>query len=732
MNQSQSSSFSSQISTLSKLVQQLKKAPNRLKQIEILDHYLLNSFYNQLSPELKKAYSQLSIDEKYAFKCIFAIKEENTLFQWNNLIPDVDQKLLLLLKKLIDLDCFYQNLGGIVGYHLTVLKLLDQQNLQNSHPLSSSKYIHPEGLTLGKSSQEDEHLVYLGLVALPQMAEMYPVGGAGERLNLIDEQTGEALPVAKLSFLGRTLLEGLVRDLQAREYLYFKLFHQQVYTPIALMTSDEKNNHAHILSICKQHHYFGRDPGLFFLFMQPQVPVITADGHWSVSAPLTVTFKPGGHGVIWKLAEFLGVFDWFSSLNRNSLLVRQINNPLAGTDQALLALVGVGMNEKKAFGFLSCERLLNSSEGTNIVIETKKNGKFCYRLTNIEYTEFNQKGIAETSKSPGSRFSLFPSNTNILFAHIESVRKAIQTCPIPGQLINLKSQVPFLDHQGQLIFVAGGRLESTMQNIADEFMSCFEHSLNDKELKEKLKTFLLYNSREKTISTTKNHFKSETPLLPSPELAFYDLLKNNHFLFQNKCHFELFPWGEFSSYLEDGPSSLILFHPALGPLYQVIKQKIQKGRFAKGAELQLEIAEIQINDLNLEGSLIITSICPLGTFDTNGLLKYGGESRCRLNHVTVKNQGISFPPTCPLWKNASERLESVQIQLGIGAEFDAENVTLLGSHVFNIPDHHCLQLRPTMEGGWKAIQFPITSPSWRWDYQFSDNQAIVNNDDLEY
>jgi len=50
------------------------------------------------------------------------------------------------------------------------------------------------------------------------MAEIYPLGGAGDRLGLVDEETGECLPVAMLPYCGRTLLEGLIRDLQVTCY----------------------------------------------------------------------------------------------------------------------------------------------------------------------------------------------------------------------------------------------------------------------------------------------------------------------------------------------------------------------------------------------------------------------------------------------------------------------------------------------------------------------------------
>lgn len=52
------------------------------------------------------------------------------------------------------------------------------------------------------------------LQGLPDLGEMYPLGGSADRLGLVDSDTGECLPAAMLPYCGRTLLEGLIRDLQ--------------------------------------------------------------------------------------------------------------------------------------------------------------------------------------------------------------------------------------------------------------------------------------------------------------------------------------------------------------------------------------------------------------------------------------------------------------------------------------------------------------------------------------
>lgn len=49
---------------------------------------------------------------------------------------------------------------------------------------------------------------------LPDLGEIYPLGGSADRLGLVDPETGECLPAAMLPYCGRTLLEGLIRDLQ--------------------------------------------------------------------------------------------------------------------------------------------------------------------------------------------------------------------------------------------------------------------------------------------------------------------------------------------------------------------------------------------------------------------------------------------------------------------------------------------------------------------------------------
>jgi hypothetical protein len=713
-----------QIADLEGLLKVLQQKDHYQDKLAILNELSIVKEYISQSGPIQAFLKILTPESEFAMKSIIAIGQAPIVFNTQNLVREVlFKKLLILLEQLSDIEVFYTHLGGIIGYHYTVLTLIFKHLKPVPPPLEHTNYVQPAGLDLRKDDAEVRQAVRWGIENIANIAMIYPLGGAADRLGLKDEKTGHPLPAALLPFLGHTLLEGMIHDLQAREYLSFKLFGKQHLTPIAIMTSIEKNNHVHILNICKNSQWFGRPPESFHFFIQPLVPVITVEGNWSLVEPLMLTLKPCGHGVLWKLAEEQGILTWLESLGRHQCLIRQINNPLAGTDHALFALLGVGCHQHKAFGFLSCERLINSDEGTNVLIETKEKKGYDYCLTNIEYTEFAQKGIGEVPAEPGSCFSIYPTNTNILFAHIPSIRKILKICPIPGQLINMKSKVPFLDSQGQISSIQGGRLESTMQNIADYIVDHFPRQLEKKEWRDALRSFILFNSRSKTISTTKKSYKTGESPIATPEQAFDDLLKNNHALLQ-QCQFELPPWKTIEEHLQQGPPFIWLYHPALGPLYSIITQKIRKGRMAYGAEWQLEIAELDVENLSLEGSLLIKAVSPLGIYNTSHLLQYGKESRCTLKNVIIRNQGIDRQVEQQYWKNAIVRREEVKIVLHEGAEFYAEDVTLKGSHHFEVPAHHRLVLLSKPNGQWKEELTPIEKPSWYWRYTFDAQHFI--------
>ena len=628
------------------------------------------------------------------------------------------------ISTLEQINTFYEPVHGLIAYQLKVLTLILEDLTEDSHlKINENRYIKPLKVDISKKSSSLHEFIRYGIENLGGMAEIYPVGGAGERLKLVDQKTEEPLPVAMLPFLGRDLLTGLIRDLEAKEFLAFKLTGKQIFTPVAMMTSGEKNNHEYIKNTCELSNWFKRGKDNFFLFSQAMVPVITETGDWLLSSLNQLMLKPGGHGVIWKLAKERGVFDWFKQHNRNKMLTRQINNPVAGVDGGLISFVGVGIKGKKAFGFSSCGRLVNASEGMDILIEKETDNGFEYKITNIEYTEFVKKGIEDKPECEGNQFSEFPANTNILFVDILEAEQAIEKIQVPGMLMNMKSTIPFIDNQGLLTKIKVGRLESTMQNIADEIVDIIPEKLNETDYG-CLKSYLTYNERNKTIAVTKKSYNPDS-FLETPESCFYIIQSNYHECFSVYCAVKMPPLRSPENYLKNGPSVLIDFHPAIGPFYSIIAQKFKGGKFLENSELQLEIAELDIENIELDGSLIIKANHVTGSLDNNHKLQYGKDlGKCTLKNVKIKNLGIDRNTENVYWKQDYNRLESLTITLHGDSEFIAENVTLDGHLNLEVMDGERLTVFLTDE----KLQFKrekLDKNQVYWIYEFDDENQIV-------
>jgi len=667
-----------------------------------------------------------------------------------------------LLQSLLTIDRFYREIGGIIGYQAEVLKLLETSEPK---PTPGAAFHSPVFEDISKEHGDVVDSIRDGLEALSHVAELYPLGGAADRLHLIDAKTGIELPAAKLQFAGHTLLETLIRDLQAREWLYFRLFGRQLNTPIAIMTSREKDNHEHVLKICEDHEWFGRPKELFRLFNQPLVPTVDERGNWHTTGPLRLYLKPGGHGAIWKLARDEGVFDWLKSLGYKKALVRQINNPIAGLDYGLIAFTGIGYKRNMSFGFASCCRVVKSAEGMIVLVE-KGDGRIA--LTNIEYCDFAKFGIEDKPLDPGKpyeeiaklqfgaksallspdsdspqlaygqpdvstcgereptpkssnlareasfaipSYSRFTSNTNILFVDLDAVSRAVESYPFPGLLMNLRQGI-VADESGSQREVSLARLESTMQNIADAFC---EPKSDARPLKTE-KTFATYNFRHKTISVAKKAYVPGKSLLETPERCFYDLLSANRELL-TECGFTLAAEISIEEYLEKGPSTLFLYHPTLGPLYSIIRQKIRKGSLSLGSELLLEIAEVDFENIAVAGSLRIIAERVIGQ-KKNSILNYTTRvGRCFLQNVTVKNSGVEWGMSSPYWKMDLQRKESLLIELKGFSEFEAIDCHFEGSHHFIVEDGTKLAIRQKEGEIIQEIRPISQEPLWYYSWK---------------
>ena len=673
-------------------------------------------------------FSGLPPREAYPLACLVLIGQAHILES----CPE--SKIRELSLALVAVEEFYDSIGGLIGYQLQCLKLIVERAGQASsteletEPLQ--QLLVPSGLDLccPTHASKAQKAVAQGLAAVPFMAEIYPLGGAGDRLGLQCEDTGNALPTAMLDYCGKSLLEWLIRDLQAREYLYYKVYGTQSTTPVAVMTSAAKGNHWRVEQLFEEANWFGRGKDAFRLFQQPLVPVVGGtDGKWLLCNNNMPHMKPGGHGVIWKLMRDKGIFSWLAETHKRSAgIIRQISNPMAGTDTTLLALAGVGVSRSRSFGFASCERVVGAAEGMNVLI--KRDNKAC--VSNVEYTEFARLGITDVPRDEGGNHSVFPANTNVLYVGLSAVEAAVETSVkagstdaiLPGMILNLSKEVAHKDPQGSgaVLRTKAGRLECTMQNMAD----CFAErvSVDSESDLEQLQTFLVYNRRRKVTSSAKRQLApGSTKVHQTPHGSFYDLQANGGELLE-VCGMDVPQLGTVEEYLTSGPGYIFLFHPALGPLWSVIAQKIQGGRLGSRSELRVEAAEVCLVDLDVEGSLLIEATNPLGHTERCGegseVLTFSDRcGRVKMERVKVRNAGIDWQhPENIYWKGRLTRHESCRIILHGRAEFEAVDVELAGNGLYEVPDGYKMRIET---GGVQQVE-PLPGqerPSWEWEYK---------------
>lgn len=142
---------------------------------------------------------------------------------------------------------------------------------------------------------------------------------------------------------------------------------------------------------------------------------------------------------------------------------------MAGTDNTLLALAGAGFPSRRSFGFASCDRVVGAAEGMNVLALERRpagedeaapspgssdgSGSYCsssggrggsagagtggryrysYRVTNVEYTEFERLGIVDSSVDEASNHSVFPANTNVLYVGLPVSTARRQAWCLPG------------------------------------------------------------------------------------------------------------------------------------------------------------------------------------------------------------------------------------------------------------------------------------------------------------
>jgi len=191
------------------------------------------------------------------------------------------------------------------------------------------------------------------------------------------------------------------------------------------------------------------------------------------------------------------------------------------------------------------------------------------------------------------------------------------------------------------------------------------------------------SERRKTISTTKNVYIEGKDFLETPIKCFYDVLSNYEDLLKNHCKIDMPKMPDIKDFILKGPSFICSLNPMLGPLYSEISKKIKGGKIIYGSEIKLEIAELLLENIYLDGSLIIET-----NLITNSNNNIYNTSSCVLNNVTIKNLGVDKETNNIYLENKIKRKEFFKIILGENSHFYANNIEFFNTHEIIVPSFH--------------------------------------------
>lgn len=698
------------------VTQKLAGCTNKLDRINTLIRSEAFHAVMTKNPDLRTFLDKVPVDQGYAIALIIALDQYDTVFNGFDAIEQKQAALQKLSSTLADIEKFYEPIGGILGYYTTVINLMTAAE----NPMNTEQYAPPPVNDIRTASPDVWSACYEGIEKIGHTASIFPLGGAGDRLNLIDPATKEPLPAACLTFCGRTLFEGMMRDVEAQEYWHYRAFGNQATMPILIMTSTEKNNDHHIQTMGKESNWYGHRQDAIRRMIQPLVPVVDVEGQLAMAAPLQLALKPGGHGVIWKLAVDSGALQWLTFHGIDAAVVRQVNNPLAGLDQALPTLLGYGMSHKKAFGFLSCPSKPGFAEGLNVLSLQKTGSSALATISNIEYTQFTAlKKLLPALFQEG----VCPANTNVLYINLHEINGALSRAPIPGMIVNAKTAVDVIK-DGQTIKRTGGRLESCMQNISDGLLSPVSAEALPSVSQESLSTFLLLQERGKFFSVTKKAYQPGQNPMETPASCLYDWHRAMRTLLTASCTFTIPEEQSLDDFLRDGPAFIFSYHPAMGPFWEVIGQKLSRGSIATGSELELEIAEIACSGLTLDGSLRIRANTATGPLSgPSGRTFTDRVGRARLENVTVVNRGVKNRDVQAVLQGTIDRHETCEIILEGFSEVVASNITISGDFRLVVPDGKRAILTKDRSGNVVTRFEEISSPGWQYAVTWQRGRA---------
>ena len=537
---------------------------------------------------MKLDFSYFTEEEQALIKKLIANGQTHLFQHWSESEEDFQEKKAQVAQ-LKNLDNHYP--GGLLNYISNAKKLLHESK-EEINPYDNFSPEIPVGIKLKTGSEDFVSLENKGIIEAGNTAYALVAGGLGERLGY----SGIKIALPSEICTQKSFIQLYIENIIALQLKSERLTGESSQCELAIMTSDD--THDLTVTFLTKNSYFGLDKKNIHFLKQEKVPGLK-DNNASFSQNKNnlyeIETKPHGHGDIHALLHQHNILDHWKNLGKKWIVFFQDTN--GQVFNAIPATLGVSKSNNYEVNSITVPRRAGEAAGGIVKLSNSKQSM----TINVEYNQLDPllkaNGQPEGDVPDKDGKSPYPGNINVLVFNLEKYRKNLQKTggAIP-EFIN-----PKYADQKKETFKKTTRLECMMQDYP-------------KLLAADAKVGFTQFDRLTAFSAVKNNLidaakrqKDNVPV-ESASTGENDLYQFNRQLLKQLDN-EV-STGEQKTFgnieIIEGPK--IVFSPLFKNTYTELKNKIKNCKISTKSTLIIDADNLTIENLSLDGTLIIKAV----------------------------------------------------------------------------------------------------------------------------
>mmetsp|Transcript_28099 Transcript_28099/g.59325 ORF Transcript_28099/g.59325 Transcript_28099/m.59325 type:complete len:714 (-) Transcript_28099:469-2610(-) len=517
-----------------------------------------------------------------------------------------DEEKKMLAEQLADLDGSYP--GGLPAY-LAKAKTLLKESADGTNPFAEFEASVPEGESLSYTDPHaNEHTGMtfsqaeeVGLTGIGDTVFVLVAGGLGERLGY----SGIKLSLETNLLTNKSYLEIYAKYIQAMQRMaHLKTGKDHIRIPLVIMTSDDTDPLTR--KLLKDNDNFGFDEGQVTIVKQDKVAALSnGNAGLSMKSKWEVETKPHGHGDVHHLLFREGlVGKWVEEKKRHVIFLQDTN---ALVINSVLPTLGVSIEKGFHMNSICIPRLAGEAAGAIARLEHKTDPEKSL-VINVEYNQLDpllssQGDCKGDVPDPTTGYSPYPGNANNIVIEMGAYAKTLNG---EDQGVVIEFVNPKYKDETRTEFKKPTRLECMMQDIPKLFQkemgsdanigfTMFDRWFTFSPAKNSLDAGVEDVSKGGTAPGTMSSAESDKYIQNQRKLKFagvdVDVTE----------HEDLVPVAG----IPVTPGPRVILCPGFAITQREVNSKISGGKITKRSSLVLEGEDLKVNNLDLDGALVI-------------------------------------------------------------------------------------------------------------------------------